>query len=62
MLETSNLARKYTHMNEVSDIPFSTKVVLILLMSAFFCKKSAFFGKNSTFTQSNIVRAILEIF
>ena len=27
-----------------------------------FCKKTAFFGKNSTFTQSNSVRAVLEIF
>ena len=28
----------------------------------FFAKKLAFFSKNSTFTQSNIVRAVLEIF
>ena len=27
-----------------------------------FCKTSAFFGKNNTFTQSNIVSAVLEIF
>ena len=31
-------------------------------MSAFFCKKSVFFGKNTIFTQSNSVRATLEIF
>ena len=31
-------------------------------MAAFFCKKSALFGKNSTFAQSNSVRAVLEIF
>ena len=30
-------------------------------MSAFFCKKLEFFGKNSTFTQSNNMRAVLEI-
>ena len=42
--------------------PFSTKALLILLMSGFFCKKSAFFGKDSTFTLSNSVRAVLEIF
>ena len=30
-------------------------------MSAF-CKKSAFFGENSIFTQSNSVRAVMEIF
>ena len=28
----------------------------------FFCKKSAFFGKNSIFTQGNSVRVVLEIF
>ena len=37
---------------------FSTKAFLILLMSAFSCKKSAFFRKNSTFTQSKSVRAV----
>ena len=31
-------------------------------MSVFFCKKSAIFGQNITFTQSNSVRAVLEIF
>ena len=45
-----------------NEIPFSTKALLILLMSAFFCKKPAFFGKNSIFTQSNSVRAVLDIF
>ena len=30
-------------------------------MSAFFRKKPAFFGKNSPFTKSNIVRATLEM-
>ena len=43
-------------------LPFSTKALLILLMLAFFLQKSAFFGKNSTFTRSNSVRAVLEIF
>ena len=38
------------------------RAFLILLMPAFFCKKSAFSGKNSTFTQSNSVRAVLKIF
>ena len=41
---------------------FSTKILLILLMSAFIAKKLAFFGKNGTFTQRNRVRAVLEIF
>ena len=31
-------------------------------MSAFFCRKLAFFVQKSTFTQSNSVRAVLEIF
>ena len=30
-------------------------------MSAVFCEKSAFFGKNNNFTQNNSVRAVLEI-
>ena len=43
------------------NIPFSTKAFLIFLMSAFFYKKSALFGQNSNFTQSDSVRAVLEI-
>ena len=43
-------------------MPFSTKILLILLMSVFFCKQSVFFGNNSTYIQSNIVKAVLEIF
>ena len=61
MLETWDLVRKYTYYVVSENIPFGTKTLLILLISTFFCKKSAFFGKNSTFTQSNIVRAVLEI-
>ena len=44
-LETSNLARKYTHMCSFRKY---TKLFLILLMSAFFAKKSAFFDQNIT--------------
>ena len=52
-----------THTYAVSEnTHFSAKAFLILLMSTFFCKKSAFFGKNSTFTQRNSVKAVLEIF
>ena len=52
-----------THTYVVSEIiPFSIKVLLIFLMSAVFCKGSAFYGQNSTFTQSNSVRVVLEIF
>ena len=63
MLETSNLALS-THTYVVSEnIPFSTKALLALLISAFFfTKKSVFFGQNSTSTQSNSVRVVLEIF
>ena len=32
------------------------------MMSAPFCKKIALFGQNSTFTQSNSVGAVLDIF
>ena len=45
-----------------TNTPFITKAFLILLISASFCKKSEFSGKNSTFIQSNILRPVLEIF
>ena len=44
------------------NIPFTAYPPLILLMSAFFCKKLTFFLQKSTFTQSNSVRAVLEMF
>ena len=43
------------------NIAFIGKAILILLMSAFFQKFSNF-SKNIFFTQSNSVRALLEIF
>ena len=46
----------------LENISFSIKALLILLMSALFSNKSAFFGKNSTFTERNSVKAVLEIF
>ena len=55
--------RTYVHTYAVSEKTlFSTNNPLILLMSAFFWKKSAFFGKSSIFTQSNSMRAVLEFF
>ena len=45
VLETSNLARKYTHVVS-KNTPFSNKAFLILLISAFFWKKSTFLGKK----------------
>ena len=44
------------------NINFSTKTPLILLISVFFCKKSIFFVTNGTVTQSNSMRAVLDIF
>ena len=48
LLEIPNLTRKYTP--------------ICRLMSAFFFKKLAFFVQKSTFTQSDSVRAVLQIF
>ena len=62
MLETSNLARKYTPTCSFRNIPFSAQAPLILLMSAFFAKNQRFLFKKSTFTQRNSMRAVLEIF
>ena len=46
MLETLNLARKYTHTYVVPEnIPFSTKALLILMMPAFFAKNQRFLPK-----------------
>ena len=44
------------------NIPFSTKVFFILLMSAFLFKKLTFFGENKSHTQSNSVRVVLDRF
>ena len=64
MLESWNLVRKYTYTYVVSEnMPFGTKAFLILLMLTFFLQKiSVFFGNDSTFTQSSIVRTVLKIF
>ena len=62
MPETWNLECKSDPHVVSENIPFSTKALLILLMSAFFCKKSEIFGQNNTFIQSNSVRAVLETF
>ena len=62
MLETWNLVRMYTHKCSFRKCTFNTKTPLILLMQHFVCKKSAFYGKNSTFTQINSMAAMFEIF
>ena len=52
-----------THTYAVSEnMPIRTNALLILLISAFFGKKLVSFDNNSTFTRSNIVRAVFEIF
>ena len=59
---------KYTHIFSFRKYNFSSKTPLILLMSAFFCKKTIFgtktsiFGKNSTFTQTYSMSAMLKFF
>ena len=52
-----------TRTNVISEnTPFSTKNPLILLISTFFAKNQHFLVKNSTFTESNGMRAVLEVF
>ena len=52
-----------THTFVVSEnIPFSTKNPLILMISIFFAKNQQLLVKNSTFTQNNGMRAVLEVF
>ena len=46
----------------LENMPFSTKTLLILLISASFVKNWVFFCINSTFSQSNSVGAVLDIF
>ena len=46
----------------LENIPFSTKTPLILLISAFFAGILRNFPKNGIFTQSNSMKAVLEIF
>ena len=46
----------------LKNIHFSTKIHLILLMSAFSFQKNSIFVKNSSFAQSKSMRAVLEMF
>ena len=61
-LENSNLARKYKHICIFRKYTFQYQGLLNFADVSIFCKKSVFFGQNSTFTQSNSVRVVLEIF
>ena len=62
VLETCKTVRNYKHMLSFRKMTFSTKTPLILLMSAFFCKIQHFFGKNSTSTQIDRMKTVLEMF
>ena len=61
MLETSNLACTYTHICSFRKYALYQDL-LNFAMQYFLWKTSAFFGKNSTFTQSNSMGVVLEIF
>ena len=58
MPETSYLARKYTHIRSFRKYTFQYQDPLNSVDVSIFDKKSAFFGKNSTFTQSNSARVV----
>ena len=62
MLETWKLVRKYTHICSFRKYTFQYQALLNFADVSIFLQKKQHFGKNSTFTQSNSVRAVLEIF
>ena len=60
ILETWHLVRKYTDICSFRKHTFYYQGSLNFAdAGSFFEKKSAFFGKSSTFTQSNNVRVLL---
>ena len=62
MLETWSLVRKYTRISSFGKYTFQYQEPLNFAdASIFFCKKLAFFDKNSTFTQSKSMALLLEI-
>ena len=62
MLETWNLVRKYTHICSLRKYTFLYQDSYNFADVSIFCKNPAFFIKNSTFTQSNSMKAVLETF
>ena len=65
MLETWNLAGKYTHICSFRKYTFQYQRPLYFAdvsIFFFFLQKMVFFGRNSTFTQSDSVRVVLETF
>ena len=61
MTETSNLARKYTHICSFRKYTFQYQGPFNFADVSIFCKKLALLGQNNTFTQSNGVRVVLEM-
>ena len=61
-LKSWYLACKYTLICSCRKCTFWYQGLLNFADVSIFCKKSVFFSQNSTFTQSNSVRALLEIF
>ena len=62
ILETSNLARKYTPICSFRKYTFYCLGPLNFADVSIFPPKLAFFLQKSTFTQSNSVRTVLEFF
>ena len=62
IIETWNFVRKYTHIFSFRKYTFQYQVPLNSADVSMFCKKLVFFGKNGTFTQSNSVRVVSDIF
>ena len=62
MLETLNLTLKYTRICSFRKYTFYWLDLLNFADVGIFCKKLAFFVQKSTLTQSNSLRAVLEIF
>ena len=62
-LETWNLARKYTYICSFKKYTFKyTKTLLILWSQRGVFVKNQYFCQNSTFTQTNSMKAVSEIF
>ena len=62
MLETWYLLRKYTHIWSFREYTFQYQGTLNFADDSIFLQKISIFWQISNFTQSNIVRAVLEIF
>ena len=61
MLETCNLVWKYTHLCSFGILTFKYQDPVHFADVSIFFKNTSFFGRNSTSTQSNIMKAVFEI-